>query len=149
VCACHKTGACGESGHTAPRHCKACGSQSFNPQSQREWLLPLRCRWGTIEQDWATVLTTICFPSADRRPNLLLPPAAMIAEAAHAARTHTAALAAEEEQTVKTLYRRIPRALRDTLMDFQAESVRFALRRGGRVLLADEMGVRVLRGSDA
>lgn len=38
-------------------------------------------------------------------------------------------------------YARVPAALRKTLLPFQEEGVRWGLARGGRMLLADEMGV--------
>ena len=42
LCDCHgPTAACCAAGHKAPRHCRAVRS------STHQWLLPLRCRWGT------------------------------------------------------------------------------------------------------
>ncbi|KAK9812924.1 hypothetical protein WJX72_005876 [[Myrmecia] bisecta] len=38
-------------------------------------------------------------------------------------------------------YESLPKKLKEQLMDFQREGVRFALRRGGKVLVGDEMGL--------
>ena len=39
------------------------------------------------------------------------------------------------------MFGRLPPALQDALMPFQRAGVQFALRRGGRALIADEMGL--------
>ena len=125
LCQCHQppNHECGAGGHSVPRHCKA---QRVSPTS---WLLPMRCRWGTAVREWPDVLLEH-LPGAG--PTLQLAPAAMMEEAC---------AADVDEATCSRLYRRIPLVLRDTLEAYQRDSVRFALRRGGRVLLADEMGL--------
>lgn len=45
------------------------------------------------------------------------------------------------DTVVEYLLQRLPLKLKDSLLPFQWEGVRFGLRRGGRCLLADEMGV--------
>ena len=52
---------------------------------------------------------------------------------------HVAQVAREAE--VEELYGRSPAALRATLLPFQRDGVREGMRRGGRLLLADEMGI--------
>lgn len=47
----------------------------------------------------------------------------------------------EGEGEVASRLARVPQALRARLLPFQVDAVRFGLKRGGRVLLADEMGV--------
>ena len=127
VCACHGPGGqCGER-HKAPRHCKAV------QLAHNEWLLPLRGRIGDEEAEWPEILRDRCFPTDKSEPTFLMPPAAMMLEVAQPP--------AADEDACRQLYRRIPKGLRETLEAFQVDSVRFALRRGGRVLLADEMGL--------
>ncbi|PKA50690.1 SWI/SNF-related matrix-associated actin-dependent regulator of chromatin subfamily A-like protein 1 [Apostasia shenzhenica] len=45
------------------------------------------------------------------------------------------------EGQVDEMFERMPRSLRDALLPFQLEGVRFGLRRGARCLIADEMGL--------
>lgn len=45
------------------------------------------------------------------------------------------------DEQVDDLLARLPRSLRDALLPFQIEGVRFGLRRGARCLIADEMGL--------
>ena len=45
------------------------------------------------------------------------------------------------DTVVENLLQRLPLKLKHSLLPFQWEGVRFGLRRGGRCLLADEMGV--------
>ncbi|PKA61693.1 Molybdenum cofactor sulfurase [Apostasia shenzhenica] len=45
------------------------------------------------------------------------------------------------EGQVDDMFERMPRSLRDALLPFQLEGVRFGLRRGARCLIADEMGL--------
>ena len=106
-----------------PRHCTA---RQIDPCT---WKLPLRSHIGEKERDWDALLRDF-FPDAIA---IDAPPAAAIAGA-------VAPLL--DGDRYRTLHRRIPKPLRDTLEEFQREGVEFALRRcGGRVLLGDEMGL--------
>ena len=49
--------------------------------------------------------------------------------------------AAAKQRDDSERYSSIPDSLQASLMKFQQEGVRFALRRGGRVLIGDEMGL--------
>ena len=101
---------------------------------QCRWELPMVAQLlGCEAEDWEDVLMTF-FPNAQTANSLdgEMPLDGM----------RTAASTAEAEaDTCEQEYRRIPRPLRQTLEGFQQESIRFALRRHGRVVLADEMGL--------
>lgn len=45
------------------------------------------------------------------------------------------------DEQVDELLEKLPKTLRDALLPFQLEGVRFSLRRGARCLIADEMGL--------
>ena len=56
-------------------------------------------------------------------------------------RDRGAEAAAEAARVARDSWARVPATLRGALLPFQVEGVREGLRRGGRLLLADEMGV--------
>ena len=47
----------------------------------------------------------------------------------------------DDDEDVEAVFARMPRSLGDRLLPFQEKGVRFGIRRNGRVLIADDMGV--------